>query len=439
MAMTLDECRAVAGAARASGRNYMMVDTTVSREFLYVQEQLRSGMIGRIQFLRGAHLQEMSGWPGYWEGLLPMHYATHAISPLLALAGCAGRVRGLLRSCRASSSPTPMFTSCSRRSPGRPRCGRTPCVWNASRSFRAGRRRAGGPRVPQPVLRAARTRSAVHRPGTRARAVRCRAPIPGRRRPVAAGVEDDLTRAAIRLADRICEDFDPDGRSGSDGHPEVEVGLMELYRATGHVRYRDQVQWFIDQRGHRTFEHHAIGYEYYLDDVPLREATVLRGHVVRAMYLTAAAVDLAVKTGDGELLGALVTQWENTWARRTYLTGGMGSRHLGESFGRDFELPPDRAYAETCGAVGAIMVAWRLLLATGESHFAGAIARLLYNMIATSPNVEGDRFFYVNPLLAASPGSRPLRARRRSTRTRCAPRGSGLPAAPRTWCGCCLP
>ena len=59
--MTLDECRAVAGAARASGRNYMTMETTVSREFLYVQEQLGSGMIGRIQFLRGAHLQEMSG------------------------------------------------------------------------------------------------------------------------------------------------------------------------------------------------------------------------------------------------------------------------------------------------------------------------------------------------------------------------------------------
>lgn len=218
------------------------------------------------------------------------------------------------------------------------------------------------------------------------------------------GTEDDLTRSAIRLADRICEDFGEGGLSGSDGHPEIEVGLMELYRATGQTRYLDQARRFIDQRGHQTFEHHAIGHEYYLDDVPVREATVLRGHVVRAMYLTAGAVDLAVETDDTELLGALVTQWDNTWARRTYITGGMGSRHLGESFGRDFELPPDRAYTETCGAVAAIQVAWRLLLATGRSHYADAIERLLYNMIATSPNAEGDRFFYVNPLLAREPG-----------------------------------
>ena len=219
-----------------------------------------------------------------------------------------------------------------------------------------------------------------------------------------AGIQDSLTGAAIRLADRICDDFGPGGLPGSDGHPEIEVGLMELYRATGEARYLDQARRFVEQRGQGSFGHHAIGDEYYLDDLPVREATVLRGHVVRAMYLTAGAVDLAVETGDEELLRVLVTQWENTWSRRTYLTGGMGAHHLGESFGRDFELPPDRAYCETCGAVGAVMVAWRLLLATGEAHYGDAIERLLYNMIATSPNAEGDRFFYVNPLLVREPG-----------------------------------
>ena len=90
MATTLEECRAIVEATQESGKNYMMMETTVfSREFLYVQELVRDGIIGRLQFLRGAHQQEMAGWPGYWEGLPPMHYATHAISPLLALAGGA--------------------------------------------------------------------------------------------------------------------------------------------------------------------------------------------------------------------------------------------------------------------------------------------------------------------------------------------------------------
>jgi predicted dehydrogenase len=87
MATTIEECAAIAEAAEAAGKNYMMMETVVySREFLFVEELARSGALGRIQFLRGAHYQEMGGWPGYWEGLPPMYYATHAVSPLLALA-----------------------------------------------------------------------------------------------------------------------------------------------------------------------------------------------------------------------------------------------------------------------------------------------------------------------------------------------------------------
>ncbi len=88
MATTLDECRSIVSAVRESGKNYMMMETVVySREFLHVKDLAENGTLGRVQFLRGAHHQEMAGWPGYWEGLPPMHYATHAVSPVLSLAG----------------------------------------------------------------------------------------------------------------------------------------------------------------------------------------------------------------------------------------------------------------------------------------------------------------------------------------------------------------
>jgi predicted dehydrogenase len=88
MATTIDECRDLVAAQRASGKKYMMMETVVySREFLFVKDLYQRGELGRIQFLRGSHLQEMAGWPGYWEGLPPMHYATHCVSPCLCLPG----------------------------------------------------------------------------------------------------------------------------------------------------------------------------------------------------------------------------------------------------------------------------------------------------------------------------------------------------------------
>lgn len=86
MATSVDQCRQIVEAQRASGKNYMMMETVVySREFLFVKQLYDSGQLGRIQFLRGSHQQEMAGWPGYWEGLPPMWYATHCVSPCLHL------------------------------------------------------------------------------------------------------------------------------------------------------------------------------------------------------------------------------------------------------------------------------------------------------------------------------------------------------------------
>ena len=209
---------------------------------------------------------------------------------------------------------------------------------------------------------------------------------------------DPLTELARRAADHVCRRFGPDCASAVDGHPEIEVALVELYRSTGEQRYLRTAQAMIERRGHGLLGQGMFGAAYYQDDTPVRGAEVLRGHAVRALYLAAGAVDVAVETGDDELLRAVITQWTNTVARRTYLTGGMGSRHRDEAFGDDFELPPDRSYSETCAGVAAIMLSHRLLLATGDARYADHIERTLYNIVAASVAEDGASFFYTNTL-----------------------------------------
>ncbi len=212
------------------------------------------------------------------------------------------------------------------------------------------------------------------------------------------GSDDLLVKIALRAADHVCDMFGPQGIQSVGGHPEIEVALAELYRATGEKRYLDQALLFIDRRGHGALKDFEFGRAYFQDDIPVREATVLRGHAVRALYLAAGAVDAGVELDDRELVDAIERQYQNTLARRTYITGGMGSHHQDEAFGSDFELPPDRAYCETCAGIASVMVAWRLLLTRGDISYADVIERTLYNVVAASPAEDGKAFFYANPL-----------------------------------------
>lgn len=218
-----------------------------------------------------------------------------------------------------------------------------------------------------------------------------------RTRPAASG-QDLLVDVARRAADHVCQAFGPDGIASVCGHPEIEPALVELYRVTGERRYLEQARLFLERRGHHVLADVEYGRSYFQDDVPIREATVLRGHAVRASYLASGAVDLAAETDDDDLLAAVTGQWRTTVARRTYLTGGMGSRHQDEAFGEDFMLPPDRAYSETCAGIGSVMLSWRLLLAHGGAEYADLIERTLYNVVATSPAADGRAFYYTNTL-----------------------------------------
>ncbi|WP_394367353.1 glycoside hydrolase family 127 protein [Changpingibacter yushuensis] len=210
--------------------------------------------------------------------------------------------------------------------------------------------------------------------------------------------DDPLAALAIRVADHLCSVFGPDGIQAVDGHPEIEVALVELHRATGVQKYLDQARLFVERRGHRTLADIEFGRRYFQDEVPVRETKTLHGHAVRALYLAAGAIDCAVESDDDELLAAVMHQYQNALARRTYITGGMGSHHQDEAIGEDFELPADRAYCETCAEVASIMVAWRLLLATGDISWGDIIERTLYNIVAASLSQDGRSFFYANTL-----------------------------------------
>ena len=157
--------------------------------------------------------------------------------------------------------------------------------------------------------------------------------------------DDGLLAVARRAADHVVEAFGPDGIASVCGHAEIEPALASWAAPPGSAATSTRPPCSSSAAGTGTLADIEFGRAYYQDDVPVRDATVLRGHAVRANYLAAGAVDVAVETDDEDLLDALTTQWENTVARRTYVTGGQGSQHEDEAFGA--RLRPARRTAPT--------------------------------------------------------------------------------------------
>ena len=207
-----------------------------------------------------------------------------------------------------------------------------------------------------------------------------------------------LLTVACRFADLIDQVFGEKTDTRTDGHPEVEVALVELYRQTGRRRYLELADTLTARRGYGIFANGRFDLDYYQDSEPVRDARSIVGHAVRALYLAAGVTDIYAETGDEALLSSMLRQWEDMVSAKTYLTGGIGSRHHGEAIGEPYELPPDRAYCETCAAIASIMWNWRMLLVTGESRFADLLERTLYNGFLSGHSLDGESFFYSNPL-----------------------------------------
>jgi len=262
--------------------------------------------------------------------------------------------------------------------------------------------------------------------------------------------KESLLDVATDFADHVDRTFG-DEIDGAPGHQEIELALLRLADVTGENRYRDLAAYFVDVRGntdrfewedeHRDeiatldqwedddgdeedgddeddgdgddngdeddgdgAEVEPFDASYNQAHAPLREQDAVEGHAVRAMYYFAGATDVAAETDDEELLAHLDRLWRNMTETRMYLTGGIGSQHPGERFTRDYHLPNDTAYAETCAAIGSVFWNQRLFEATGDAKYTDLIEWTLYNAVLPGVSLDGTEFFYDNPL--ASDGDR---------------------------------
>jgi len=267
------------------------------------------------------------------------------------------------------------------------------------------------------------------------------------------GGEKRLLAIARKAADRIVTDFRGKGPLHTPGHEEIEIALLRLYQLTQAEAYLEIATQFLEQRGRARFfglavlrqngsvqrrasqvaerrqeylrthpEHtafelppnnqavkprftdlrwklNALNGKYFQQHAPLRAQTTPVGHAVRFAYLQTAAAMLSRLSSERSLLPALEQAWERMVVRRMYLTGGIGSLPGLEGFGRDFELDPESAYAETCAALGCMFWNWEMSRLTGQARYSDLFERQLYNAAAVGMGLDGRSYLYNNPLL----------------------------------------
>ncbi|MBQ9539224.1 MAG: glycoside hydrolase family 127 protein [Treponema sp.] len=246
-----------------------------------------------------------------------------------------------------------------------------------------------------------------------------------------------------RMADHIYKHFITEKAPGYPGHPEVELALVRLYGATGEKRYLELARHFIDVRGvdsdYFKKESEERGWqlwgawngdkEYTQSHAPVREQKDAVGHAVRAVYLYSGMASVALETEDKELVVACRRLWKSITQKRMYVTGAIGSAYEGEAFTKDYHLPNDTAYGETCASIGLIFFARRMLELDKKAEYADVMERAFYNTVLAGMQLDGRSFFYVNAL-ESLPGISGKAVTHRHA----------LPVRPRWFaCACCPP
>lgn len=209
----------------------------------------------------------------------------------------------------------------------------------------------------------------------------------------------EICRKNVALVDRIFRQEDSAAFT-TPGHEEIELALMRMWEATGEEQCRELAEFFVRRRG--TSEKDAAIYvqdhgEYAQSHLPVAEQTTAEGHAVRACYLYCAVADLAA-LGDAEMRKAAETLFDDIYEKKMYITGAIGSGHRGERFTVPYHLPNREAYAETCAALSLSLFARRMYQMEPDGRYGDAAERALYNGMMAGLSLDGEAFFYTNPL-----------------------------------------
>jgi DUF1680 family protein len=201
---------------------------------------------------------------------------------------------------------------------------------------------------------------------------------------------------ACRFADYIDSVFGEGKRYGIAGHPEIELALVKLWRATGEQRYLDLARFFVAEHGNS--QHRELLGGYAQDHLPVRDQTEPVGHAVRFLYFYSGVADLAAIDGTPDYIQTMDRLWDYIVHQKMYLTGGVGVQGYGEGFANAYDLPNHDAYCETCASIGMVFWNHRLALLHGDGKYADLVEQLLYNGALSGISLDGSKFFYVNPL-----------------------------------------
>lgn len=206
----------------------------------------------------------------------------------------------------------------------------------------------------------------------------------------------NLLNIALKNADLLVSVFGKEGNTQVPGHQIVETGLIKLYLITQKEDYLKLAKHFLDTRGDSTKR--ELWGPYNQDHKPVVEQDEAVGHAVRALYMYAGMTDIASMYKDEAYKNAINRIWENVVSKKIYITGGLGSRHEGEAFGENYELPNTTAYSETCAAIANVFWNYRMFLLYGDSKYIDVLERSLYNTVLSGVSLDGTNFFYPNPL-----------------------------------------